>query len=89
MFYESSILIVESPDSTSSIKELKGDLQPFRQTVSFEDGFYIDVTHRLFCNDAKEMTLDRYVQINEDFFKIVFIERWSDYLEVWLYQCKT
>lgn len=88
MFYNSSILIVETPDSTSHIKEIKGDLQPFRQTVNYEDGFHVDVTKRLFCDDEKEITLTRYVRVDDNTYKIMFIQKWSDYLDVWLYQCK-
>ncbi|KGR90185.1 hypothetical protein CD30_13130 [Ureibacillus massiliensis 4400831 = CIP 108448 = CCUG 49529] len=88
MFYDSTILIVETPNSTSHIKEIKGDIQPFRQTINFEGGFHVDVTKRLFCDDEKEMTLPRYVQIDNYAYKILFIENWSDYMEVWLYQCK-
>lgn len=88
MFYNSSILIVETPDSTSHIKEVKGDLQPFRQTVNFEEGFYVDVTKRLFCDNEKEMILSRFVRADNEIYKIIFIQKWSDYLDVWLYQCK-
>ncbi|MFT4413908.1 hypothetical protein ACLM5H_08620 [Fredinandcohnia humi] len=88
MFYNSFISIVETPDSTSHIKEVKGDLQPFRQTVNFEGGFHVDVTKRLFCDAEMEMTLSRYVQIDNYTYKIILIENWSDFLEVWLYQCK-
>ncbi|MFB5088329.1 hypothetical protein PGC35_14180 [Psychrobacillus sp. PGGUH221] len=88
MFYNSSILIVDTLDSPLHIKEVKGDLQPFRQTVIFEDGFYVDVTKRLFCDNEKEITLTRYVRVDNDTYKIMLIEKWSDYLDIWLYQCK-
>lgn len=88
MFYESSIQILETADSTSAIKELKGDIQPFHQTIEFEDGLKVDVTKRLFCDCDKEMTLNRYVRVDNHKFKIMFIEKWSDYLDVWLYPCK-
>ena len=70
------------------VKTITGEVQPYLKTFTFEDGYSIDMTKRLFCDLNTYIKLDSYIEIENEVHKVIHIKKWSDYLEVWLYECE-
>ncbi|WP_404581494.1 hypothetical protein [Paenibacillus sp. RC21] len=64
------------------------DVQPYRKSFSFEDGYTLETTYRAFCPLESLLQSNGYVRIGEDIFIILDIKEWSDYVELYLYRCK-
>mgnify|MGYP001384159432 CR=1 FL=1 len=63
------------------------DLQPYHQTLSFEDGLSVEVTHRAFVDGQPSVDKSYYLQIGIQLYKIIRISFWDDYTELWLVRC--
>ena len=88
MFKDTLIKVYGAPDSTSYIKSIDADIQPFNKSIAFEDGFQIDITSRLFCDIDDSITEESYVEFYNDKYKVMEIKKWDDYYEVSLYKLK-
>ena len=66
------------------MKSIYADIQPFAESISFEDGFQIEISKRMFCDIDSTITEDSYVEINNQKYKVMKIKKWDDYLEVHL-----
>ncbi|WP_404581431.1 hypothetical protein [Paenibacillus sp. RC21] len=64
------------------------DVQPYRKSFSFEDGYILETTYRAFCPLESLWQSNSYVRIGKDVFIILDIKEWSDYVELYLYRCK-
>ncbi|WP_326400015.1 hypothetical protein [Paenibacillus ottowii] len=64
------------------------DVQPYRKSFSFEDGYILETTYRAFCPLESLLQLNGYVRIGKDIFIILDKKEWSDYMELYLYRCK-
>ncbi|MGM1019038.1 MAG: hypothetical protein ACQEXV_00405 [Bacillota bacterium] len=64
------------------------DVQPYRKSFSFEDGYTLETTHRAFCPLESLLQSNRYVRISMSIFIILDMKEWSDYVELYLYSCK-
>ena len=63
------------------------DLQPYHQTLSFEDGLSVEVTHRAFVSGQPAVDESHYLLIGSKLYKIMRITVWDDYTELWLARC--
>jgi hypothetical protein len=70
------------------IDETEGDIQPYEKTISFEDGIEIEITQRVFCDVILAIDDNSYLRINGRLCKVMNIKKYSDYLELWLYECE-
>ena len=86
MFKDTLIKVYEAPDSNSYIKSINADVQPFLKSITFEDGYQIDITSRLFCDIDDSITEENYVEFANEKYKVMEIKKWDDYLEVYLYK---
>lgn len=86
MFNDTLIKIYSNSDFTSFVKSIYADVQPFSKSITFEDGFQIDVTSRVFCDVDNLITKDSYLEIKSLKYKVMEIKKWDDYLEVYLYK---
>ena len=86
MFYDTKILIYENPDS-AYIKIIYADVQPFSGTVGFNYGLSLQISKRVFCDVDKDINEDAYLEIEDNFYKVLDIKERSDYMEVSLYKC--
>ncbi len=64
------------------------DFQPYDKIWEFEDGFEIRITKRAFCDLNAAIIPEGYIGIGSQLYKIMNINPWDDYLELWLYACK-
>ncbi|WP_274484124.1 hypothetical protein [Paenibacillus polymyxa] len=64
------------------------DVQPYRKSFSFEDGYMLETTYRAFCPLEFLWQLNGYVRVNDNIFIILDKKEWSDYVELYLYRCK-
>ncbi|WP_404580645.1 MULTISPECIES: hypothetical protein [unclassified Paenibacillus] len=64
------------------------DVQPYRKSFSFEDGYTLETTYRAFCPLESLLLSNCYIRISEDIFIILDKKEWSDYVELYLYRCK-
>ncbi|HBP66420.1 MAG TPA: hypothetical protein DD730_19715 [Desulfosporosinus sp.] len=87
MFYDTKVEILQSPED-APIKTIDADVQPFSKSILFEDGFQIDVTSRLFCDIDDSMTQERYVEFDNEKYKVMEMEKWDNYYEISLYKLK-
>lgn len=88
MFYDTTVEILA--DRTSSpIETIEADLQPHIKKYIFEDGYELETTKWLFCDRVSSFNNDSYIKVQTELYKVLEIKEWSDYLEVFLYQCKT
>ena len=62
MFKDTLIKVYATPDSVSYIKSIDADVQPFSKSITFEDGFQIDITSRLFCDIDDSITEESYIE---------------------------
>lgn len=88
MFYDTEIIILANLEENSAIKTIPGDVQPYTKSLSFEDGYEIPITQRVFCEADAAIHLNRYFLIHQRMFKVMEMKEWSDYLEIFLYECK-
>lgn len=88
MFNSTLVKIYSSIDSTSFIKSIYGDFQPFSKSITFEDDFQIDITNRLFCDIDSAIDENSYIEIEGIKYKVMSIKKWDDYLEIYLYRLK-
>ncbi len=86
MFYDTLIKIYSSSEFASYVKSIYADVQPFSKSITFEDGFQIDVTSRVFCDNDESITKDSYLEIENEKYKVMEIKKWDDYLAVYLYK---
>lgn len=84
MFEQKVHILNEKKEKVGSIT---GDIQPYLRTFTFEDGYSIDMTQRFFCDRVSSITLDGYIEVEKKLHKVIHLKTWSDYLEVWLYEC--
>ncbi|AIQ11339.1 hypothetical protein [Paenibacillus durus] len=87
MFYKTKLDLLDSLDLTV-MKTIYADIQPYIKSYSFEDGITLEITHRAFCDKEANMEKNHYVRIDDSIFIILDLKEWSDYLELYLYQCK-
>lgn len=86
MFKDTLIKVYEAPDSY--IKSIDADVQPFNKSITFRDGYQIDITSRVFCDIDDSITEDCYVEYDDEKYKVMEIKKWDNYLEVYLYKLK-
>jgi len=86
MFNDTLVKIYSSPDSASYIKSIYADFQPYTKNLSFEDGFQIDITNRLFCDTDSSIDKNSYIEVNNKKYKVIELKEWDDYIEVYLYK---
>ena len=70
------------------IDETEGDIQPYEKIMSFEDGIEVEITQRVFCDIILAIDDNSYLRINGRLCKVMNIKKYSDYLELWLYECE-
>jgi hypothetical protein len=87
MFNNTLTKIFSNADLASYTKSIYTDIQPFTKEVSFEDGFQIDISNRMFCDIDSSITKESYVEIKDQKYKVMAIKKWDDYLEIHLYKC--
>jgi hypothetical protein len=88
MFKDTKMEILDSSILTV-IKTIYTDIQPHTKNVSFEDGYILEVTHQAFCEKDNQLSLARYVKVEGQIYIILDLKEWSDYLELFLYRCKS
>jgi hypothetical protein len=88
MFNDTEIKILISSNAESYIKTEYGDVQPFSKSMTFEDGFEINITKRLFVDIGSSINLTSYLIIGGEKYKVLDIKKWDSYIEVFLYRCK-
>ncbi len=88
MFYDTLIKIYSAPGLASYIKSLYADFQPYSKSISFDDGFQIDISNRIFCDPDSLIDIDCYIEVENELYKIMDLTKWDDYYEVHLYKLK-
>ncbi|KJD38598.1 hypothetical protein QD46_18210 [Paenibacillus polymyxa] len=87
MFYDTKLEILDNADFTP-VQLIMADAQPYRKSFSFEDGYILETTYRVFCPLESLWQSNCYVRISKDIFIILDKKEWSDYMELYLYCCK-
>lgn len=87
MFYDTKLEILDSVNLTA-IQTIYADVQPHSKSISYEDEYTLEITHRAFCDQESGLHLNGYVRIADHMFIILDLKEWSDYLELYLYRCK-
>ncbi|SDL24618.1 hypothetical protein [Natronincola ferrireducens] len=86
MFYDREIKILDNEQQV--VRKILGDLQPYHKNFHYEDGYELEITQRAFCD--REPLIHKYVKlmIGDIQYKVLDMKVWSDYLELWLYECR-
>ncbi|MGW9529630.1 hypothetical protein ACWHAM_18135 [Paenibacillus terrae] len=87
MFYDTKLEILDVTHF-KPVLSVMADVQPYRKSFSFEDGYTLETTYRAFCPLESLWQSNRYVQIGKDVFIILDMKEWSNYVELYLYCCK-
>ncbi|MDQ0496964.1 hypothetical protein [Paenibacillus brasilensis] len=87
MFYDTKLEILNKADFIP-VQLIMADVQPYRKSFSFEDGYILETTYRAFCPLESILQLNGYVRMGKDIFIILDKKEWSDYMELYLYRCK-
>ncbi|MBE0341886.1 hypothetical protein E4V51_12755 [Paenibacillus sp. 28ISP30-2] len=87
MFYDMKLEILNHAD-LKPVQLIMADVQPYRKSFSFEDGYILETTYRAICPLESLLQLYGYVQFAKDVFIILDMKEWSDYVELYLYRCK-
>lgn len=87
MFYDTKLEILDATH-LNPVLSVMADVQPYRKSFSFEDGYILETTYRAFCPLESLLQLNGYVRIGKDVFIILDMKEWSDYVELYLYRCK-
>ncbi|KAF6616194.1 hypothetical protein H7K28_12720 [Paenibacillus polymyxa] len=86
MFYDTKLEILDA--EFISIRSMMADIQPYRKSFLFEDGYTLETTYRAFCPLESLLLSNCYIRIGKDVFIILDMKKWSDYMELYLYRCK-
>ncbi|HEY5585469.1 MAG TPA: hypothetical protein VIK78_13410 [Ruminiclostridium sp.] len=86
MFYDTKIEVYENLESYLS-KTIYADVQPYTGTVRFNYGLSLEISNRVFCDVDNSINENSYLKIADQFYKVLGIKEWSDYMEVYLYRC--
>ncbi|GAB6180357.1 hypothetical protein JCM14036_16760 [Desulfotomaculum defluvii] len=86
MFNDTEVKIYSDNIFSSYLNVINADVQPYSKSITFEDGFQIDITKRMFCDRDASVTQESYLEIENKKFKVMEIKEWDDYLEVYLYE---
>jgi hypothetical protein len=86
MFYDTKLEILDA--EFIPIRSMMADVQPYRKSFSFEDGYILETTYRAFCPPESVLQSNGFVRISMSIFIILDMKEWSDYLELYLYRCK-
>lgn len=86
MFKDTQIQILNG--FFQQIAETDADIQPFEKTMTFEDGIDIEITKRAFCEALPQIDDQSYLKNSSKLYKVMKIKPYSDYLELWLYECE-
>lgn len=89
MFKDTNIEILNPDNLNQVIKTIDGDVQPYQKSITFEDGYVIDISIRAFCDKDALIDLNSYLGIGGSIYKVMELKEWSDYLTLSLYQCKS
>ncbi|TKH45730.1 hypothetical protein C1I60_04530 [Paenibacillus terrae] len=87
MFYDTKLEILDDTHF-NPVLSVMADVQPYRKSFSFEDGYILETTYRAFCPPESLLQSNGYVRISMNIFIILDMKEWSDYLELYLYRCK-
>ncbi|URJ59019.1 hypothetical protein [Paenibacillus polymyxa] len=87
MFYDTKLEILDVT-YFNPVLLMMADVQPYRKSFSFEDGYILETTYRAFCPLESLLLSNCYIRISEDIFIILDKKEWSDYVELYLYRCK-
>ncbi|KYG93983.1 hypothetical protein ACWGXJ_04640 [Paenibacillus sp. S33] len=87
MFYDTKLEILDVTHF-NSVLSVMADVQPYRKSFSFEDGYILETTYRAFCPLESLLLSNCYIRIGKDVFIILDMKKWSDYMELYLYRCK-
>lgn len=85
MFYDTKIKVFDK--NLVEVKTVMGDMQPYNKTIKFEDDIQLEITNRIFCDREPLITTMSYFLIEGMRYKVMDIKRWSDYLEILIYEC--
>lgn len=85
MFYDAEIKVLNKDLAES--KTIYGDFQVYDKVIKFEDGIELEIRHRVFCDIEATINNEGYLLIEEVIYKIIDIKKWSDYLEIYIYEC--
>lgn len=86
MFYDTKVQIIDGSFQRKGLVYV--DMQPFDNSIIFEDGIEILISKRVFCDIRPEINMDSYILCNDKLYKVMKIKTWSDYMECWLYECE-
>ncbi|KAF6626347.1 hypothetical protein H6F38_24290 [Paenibacillus sp. EKM208P] len=87
MFYDTKLEILDDTHF-NPVLSVMADVQPYRKSFSFEDGYILETTYRAFCPLESLLLSNCYIRIGKDVFIILDMKKWSDYVELYLYRCK-
>ncbi|URJ58992.1 hypothetical protein [Paenibacillus polymyxa] len=87
MFYDTKLEILDDTHF-NPVLSVMADVQPYRKSFSFEDGYILETTYRAFCPLESLLLSNCYIRIGKDVFIILDMKKWSDYMELYLYRCK-
>lgn len=88
MFRDTKLELLNSIGLTV-IKTIYANVQPHTKNFSFEDGYTLEIKHRAFCEKDDLLNLARYVRIESQIYIVLDLKEWSDYVELYLYHCKS
>lgn len=85
MFYDKKLSLLN--EDLLEIKTIVGDIQPYSKIFKFEDDIELEVRDRVFCDIEPLITRTSYFLVEGVKYKVMDIKRWSDYLEILIYEC--
>lgn len=85
MFYDTEIKVLDK--DLMEVNRVMGDLQPYDKVIRFEDDIELGINNRLFCDLEPSINNESYLWAEEALYKVMDIKKWSDYLEILLYEC--
>lgn len=72
----------------SYIESIYAEFQPYSKRIVFGDDLEINITDRILCKNDTPITIDSYVDIENKTYKVISLNKWNDYMEVYLYNLK-
>ncbi|WP_425446671.1 hypothetical protein [Dethiothermospora halolimnae] len=85
MFYDTEIKVLDK--NLMEVKTIMGDLQLFYKVIRFEDDIDVVIRNRVFCDRESCINSGSYFLIEGIRYKVIDIKKWSDYLEILIYEC--
>lgn len=86
MLNDTLVRIYTSSGWGGYMKSIYADFHTYSKKIAFGDDLEVNITNRLVCDSSISIDVGSYVEIDNDKYKVIDLEKGERYNEVYLYK---